>query len=367
MESMVTGLAGGQVEAGHEVTVVCVFPHEPEDHPFWDGIANMEGVRAVPVVLPGRRYLDEKRFVRTILREYGAEVLHTHGYRPDVLLASEARRAGVSVVTTVHGFSGGGVKNRIYEWLQRRAHRSFDGVVAVSADLRRELAASGVPESVLWCIPNAWRPSASPAPRLDARRQLRLPEDGPVIGWVGRMSGVKAPDIMAEAFARIEHRAALLSFVGDGPLLASLGQRVGAAAASRVRLHGAVPGASRLLSAFDVLAITSWSEGTPMILLEAMAAGVPVVTTAVGGIPDVVSDREAVLVRPGDVEGIARAFDSVLADPDGARERALAARARLGAEFATEPWVRRYDEIYRGCLEPELRGATHDVHVQQVV
>src|SRR5690606_15843008 len=97
----------------------------------------------------------------------------------------------------------------------------------------------------------------------------------------------------------------------------------------RVHWHGVVTGAGRYLRAYDVLVISSWTEGTPIVLLEAMAAGVPVVTTAVGGIPDVVSDAEAVLVPPGDVQAMAAAFGSILGgSSDAARVRADAARAR---------------------------------------
>jgi glycosyltransferase involved in cell wall biosynthesis len=119
--------------------------------------------------------------------------------------------------------------------------------------------------------------------------------------------------------------------------------------ARRVRWHGAVPDAARFLRAFDVLCITSWTEGTPMVLLEAMAAGVPIVSTAVGGIPDVVSSREALLVQPGDPQSIARGVREVLAKPADALERADAARKRLSSGFAVEPWVRRYRAIYRSC------------------
>jgi glycosyltransferase involved in cell wall biosynthesis len=351
LETVVEALAKGQRSAGHSVTVVGVFSETPSQHPFWQSIETSPGVRAVPVVLPGRAYIAERRALRRILAETRAQVVHTHGYRPDVLTSPEGRRVGAATVTTVHGFSGGSLKNRAYEWLQRRTFRTLDGVVAVSSKLERELIASGIPDDLVWCIPNAWASPADPLPKRAARDTLGLPQGVPVIGWVGRMSRAKAPDVMLEAFACLEDQEARLSLIGDGPLRAPLELRMrNHEVARRVHWHGMVPDASRLLTAFDVLAISSWTEGTPMILLEAMAAGVPVVTTAVGGIPDVVSRTEAVLVDAGDPRGIARALGYVLAGPSEAAERADAAQVRLGRDFAVEPWVRRYEEVYRSCL-----------------
>jgi glycosyltransferase involved in cell wall biosynthesis len=357
LESVVHTLANGQRAAGHDVTVVGIFSEAPRDHPFWSGMRATIGERAVPVIVPARGYLAERRAIRRLLGDEPAQILHTHGYRPDVLVAPEGRRAGAATITTVHGFGGGRWKNRTYEWLQRRAFRRFDGVVAVSAKLAGELVAAGVPQPLVHCVPNAWAPVGDAVPRETARERLLLPADVPVIGWVGRMSGAKAPDVMVDAFARVEHRDALLSFVGDGPLRSSieLGLKdVGPA--SRIRWHGMVPDAGRLIPAFDVLAITSRTEGTPMVLLEAMAAGVPVVATAVGGIPDVISDREAVLVESGDAPGIARAIDSILANAAAAEARAAAARARLRQDFNVARWVDRYDRIYRSCLAAGRRS-----------
>src|SRR5713101_3623616 len=84
-------------------------------------------------------------------------VVHTHGYRPDVVDAGAARRLGIPTVTTVHGFTGGGWKNRFYERVQRRSHRRFDAVVAVSRPLVEQLLRDGVPPRRLHLVQNAWR------------------------------------------------------------------------------------------------------------------------------------------------------------------------------------------------------------------
>ena len=88
-----------------------------------------------------------------------------------------------------------------------------------------------------------------------------------------------------------------------------------------------------------------------MVLLEAMHAEVPVVTTRVGGIPDVVSDREALLVAPGDAPALAKAIDAVLLDREGSQERCRAGKHRLRAEFTKDAWLTRYEAVYEAALQ----------------
>src|SRR6185503_10335621 len=149
----------------------------------------------------------------------------------------------------------------------------------------RLLSESGVPPDRIRLMPNAWSGEA-PLPREVAREKLGLPQNGWIIGWVGRLSGEKGPDVMLRAFRRLPPEAQL-SVVGDGPLRTSLeGEARAENLGDRVRWHGSVPDAGRLMTAFDAVALSSRTEGTPMTVLEAMAAGVPVVATSVGGVPD---------------------------------------------------------------------------------
>ena len=347
LETVVEMLSRGQADAGSRVSVVGVFSKEPTQHPFWNSLSKAP-VDAIPLVVGGRRYGAERSAIRRVLRERGTDILHTHGYRPDVLHAPVARQLGIRTVTTVHGFTGGSRRNRFYEWLQRRAFRRLDAVVAVSEKLRRDLVAGGLPGSRVHLIRNAWHPTSEPLPRSEARAHLGLPPEGKQIGWVGRLSPEKGPDVMLRAFARLGRPGTRLAFVGDGPMrrpLLALAEETGTA--SSVDWLGDLPGAARYLRAFDALAITSLTEGTPMVLFEAMAARIPIVTTSVGGIPDVVSDREALLAEVGDVEGIARALDRALVASPDVDARAGAAQARLQDEFRVGPWVERYHTVYR--------------------
>ncbi|HLQ23741.1 MAG TPA: glycosyltransferase, partial [Gemmatimonadales bacterium] len=120
----------------------------------------------------------------------------------------------------------------------------------------------------------------------------------------------------------------------------------------RIHWCGAVPDAGHLFPAFDCFVLSSRTEGTPMVLFEAMAAATPIVTTRVGGVPDVVSEADAVLVPPGDASALAGAVATVLDDPQAARVRAERARARLDAEHGVARWVAGYDSVYRAVVRP---------------
>jgi len=346
LERVVQLLAGGLRGLGHEVHVAGVVdgPDQGTCQAFFAPLAGA-GVR--PHVIPARTYRRERAALEGLCRQVRPDVVHTHGYRPDVLDAGVARRLGIPVVTTVHGFTGGGWKNRLYEWLQCRAFRKFAAVVAVSRPLVARLTRSGVPAARVHQVPNAFAGS-SRFDRTEARRLLGLPREGFVVGWVGRLSHEKGADVLLDALPHLRDVPLIVSMIGsgaEGPALAARADGLGLN--GRVRWHGAVGDAGRLFSAFDVFALSSRTEGTPMVLFEAMAAGIPVVATAVGGVPDVVTSAEAALVREGHPTELALAIRAIHHSPDLAHGRAAAARVRLETAFGVAPWLERYQAIYR--------------------
>ena len=159
------------------------------------------------------------------------------------------------------------------------------------------------------------------------------------MGWVGRLSAEKGPDTLIEALRELGELPFLVSVVGDGSERPSIELRVRQLALeNRVTFHGIVPQAAQYYRSFDALVLSSRTEGTPMGLFEPMDAG---------GVPDVVTTEEALLVLPEDPIALARAIRSVYQDPDGSAARASAVRRRLKTEFALEPWLEQYESIYR--------------------
>jgi glycosyltransferase involved in cell wall biosynthesis len=346
LETVVASLASAQAEGGMSVIVV-MLAEDSEGLQELRTTLEGRGVEVRTLLLKRRRYLAEQGAMGRLLDSWQPDIVHTHGYRPDVIDAPVARGRGIPTVTTVHGFTGNSLKNRFYEWLQRRAFRRFDAVVAVSSGLARKLAETGVPVTKIRTLQNAWAPVTGFFDREAARATLGLDTHGPVVGWIGRITPEKGPELMVRAFAMLEEETAILVMIGDGRergevrrLVADLGVE------DRVLLPGIVPHASRLLRGFNVLALTSHTEGTPMVLLEAMAAGTPIVTRAVGGVPEMLSEEEAFLVHSGEHLAMARSLQFALSEPREASARAGRARRRFEEDFSVGPWVERYLEIY---------------------
>ncbi|HSH46172.1 MAG TPA: glycosyltransferase, partial [Longimicrobiales bacterium] len=272
--------------------------------------------------------------------------VHTHGYRVDVLHGSVAAKLGIPRVSTSHGFVGGDLKNRFYERLQRRALRRFDGVVAVSAPMAATLAQRGIPADRLHTVPNAWTDGIEFLDREEARRMLQIPADEFHVGFIGRIGHEKGPDVLLEALSHLE-RPAATTFIGEGRLRDALAGRAEALGLDQtVRWAGLVQDAARLIRAFDAVVLSSRTEGTPVVLLEAMAAGVPVIAAAVGGIPHIVGPDEASLVPAEDPPALAAAIRDTRDDPRAAAGRAARASQRLRGELSAAQWLERYDRVY---------------------
>ena len=344
LEQVVLQLAEGRTARALPTEVVVLIAQGSRTPTLLEMLGDA-GVRTTVLPFPRRAYAEERKAIQAAAEAFRADVVHTHGYHPDVLARSPARAAGSALVSTAHGITGGDLKNRLFEWLQRRSWRRFDVVVAVSGPLQARLARSGVPESVLALCPNAWSGGA-PLDRPSARERLHLAPTGRYVGWVGRLSREKGADVMVRALAHLSTDIGLV-MIGDGPehaALAQLANELGVA--SRILWAGQVLGAGKCMAAFDAFALSSRTEGTPMVLFEAMAAHVPIVATAVGGVPDVVSPAEAILVKSESPEELAAGLEQVFSAAPAAAVRAKTARARLDGRYALGPWLDRYEEFY---------------------
>jgi glycosyltransferase involved in cell wall biosynthesis len=303
--------------------------------------------------------------VRT-LRRFRPDVVHTHAAKAGTLgrfaaLACGRRRRPRVIVHTFHGHSLSGYFSsrqdalflRIERFLARRTSR----LIAVSEEVRDDLVRFGVaPAEQIEVIRLGFdlsRFEADPATRRarreDLRARLAIPPDARVVTIIARLVPIKRVDrFLAIAELLADQPDVWFLIAGDGELrreLQAIALPPGLAA--RVVWAGFQQDVPAVCFASDVIVLTSDNEGTPVSLIEAQAAGVPVVSTRVGGAATVVGDRPGALVAPGDVPGLARAVAALLDDLPAARAAARAARERVIADFSLDGLVRSLDELYR--------------------
>jgi glycosyltransferase involved in cell wall biosynthesis len=348
LERVVAMMSVGQ--GANSVHVAAVLqPNEVNRHPFIEQLKEL-GIPVTLIVVGARSYFREYRLLSALVTRLQPAVVHTHGYRADLIGGVVARAHHVPTVTTVHGFTGGGRRNRLYEWLQLLALKRADAVIAVSSPLAKRLADDGVPSKKIHCIPNGFTPLVETVPRAIAREQLGIMSDTLVVGWVGRLSREKGADIMLDALAESGSRWRL-SIIGDGNEYLQLRQQAATLGITdRIAWHGAIANAGSLFTAFDAFVLSSRTEGTPITLFEAMNAGVPIVATRVGGVPDVIGPSDAILVSAELPGAIAGALAELESDASGAANRSVRARERLLHSFSPAAWLNAVDTAYEAAI-----------------
>jgi glycosyltransferase involved in cell wall biosynthesis len=350
-ERVALDLAGAQVRAGYQVTAVSLAP--PPDGPLAGEFrAAGAGVDRVARPRPGVDPVLALRLARW-LRGHQVALVHTHNRMALIYGAPAGWLARAAVVHTKHGNNPRG-GTRLFAG--KLAARCVDAFVAVSPETaafaRRR---HEVDERRLSVIPNGVelaRFHPEPTARERVRAELGIPPDAWVVGTVGRVAVEKNQALLLGAVAPLLGPKARLLVVGDGdlmPQLKALADTLGVAPFAHL------PGVRRdvpdVLNAFDVFALSSTTEGLPLVIPEAMATGLPVVSTRVGGIPDVIEEGETgFLVPTGDEAALRERLALLQADPDLARAVGARARAAAIARFSAERMQREYLELYERVL-----------------
>jgi glycosyltransferase involved in cell wall biosynthesis len=300
--------------------------------------------------------------LRSWFRRERPDIVHTHLIHADIHAGIAARWAGVPVlVSTKHN------DDRFRRaWPIRRAERLLsswtDRTIAISDALRTfHVSMSGVDPSRVTTIHYGYAPGddVSPSDPAGLRAELRLPPEAPIILTVGRLVDQKGHDVLLRALPLLAPgtTAAHVVIVGDGPRRPSLIRLAGdLGVAGRVRFLGWRDDVSRLMRAATVLAHPARWEGFGLVLLEAMAAHVPIVAAGVSAIPEIIeSDVSGLLVPPDDPPALARALDAVLASEDLRHRLTAGGVQRLTERFGPAAMARSHEGVYE-ALVAETRG-----------
>lgn len=346
---MALDLAIGQKARGHRVSVLSLAP--PPDGAMADEFAEA-GIAVGRVEKRGG--LDPTLVPRLAkeLKSRGADVVHTHNPLPLIYGAPAARLAGAAAIHTKHGKNPGG---RAHMMLRRAAAQLAHAFVAVSdttAEQAREQR--DMPPLRLHTIPNGIRLDRY-APDAEARRAVRAElglGDAWVVGTVGRLDQYKNQSLLVRAMAPLLAEGVKLVVVGDGDARKDVEAAVASlplASRANVTLTGRRMDVPRLVHAFDVFALSSKSEGLPLVVPEAMSAGLPVIATAVGGLPSVIDDGVTGLLVPVEEIKLGEALATLAHDQ--ARAQAMGVRAREVAldRYSHERMVDAYLKLYESA------------------
>ena len=311
------------------------------------------GLSPVEFSLRRRRDLLAPLRLARLLRELRVDVVHAHEFTMGVVGTAAARLLRIPSVITMHGgeyFAGANQRRLALRW----AAGAASSIVAVSPKSARTMEqVLGLPAGRVRVVPNGRRFAVGCGER--GRAALGLGGEAHLILSVGSLYPVKGHDVLIRAFSRLVTSgvrpdlilAVAGQEVGRGQELVSLADALGVG--SQVLFLGHREDVSDILTGADLFVLPSRSEGLPLALLEAMAAGKPIVASAVGGIPSVSRHRhEALLVPPDDVEALEGALHEVLSDPTGSLEMGVRARARALELYTAEAMTNRYIDLYHG-------------------
>ncbi len=357
LERTVLDLVREGTRLGQKVSVVCL-----EGPGAWGTQVEILGGRLVCVhKRPGLK-LRRIKELQAVLDELRPDVLHTHQIAALFYSGPIARSIGIPVIvhTEQSNNLSGTVSSirRMRLWLlMRLATRHVSRFFGVSENIAFTVLKSRLlPESKVFVVPNAVdfeRFSIRTDPSA-LRRSLGIPVEGLVIGTLGRLNEIKRQDLLIRAFAQVRTKipSAHLLLVGDGPMhndLRALAESLGVADSVHFAGYQAEP--VPYLQAMDVFALTSRIEGTPLAVLEAWAAGLPVVASRVGGLVRLVEEGKCgLLFDSGDQHALAEALTGLLQDKDKARQFGEAGRQRAYSMFSLAAMAKEYQRHYLELL-----------------
>jgi glycosyltransferase involved in cell wall biosynthesis len=294
------------------------------------------------------------RQLRQLIRSREVDIVHAHEYKTDLLALMLARAERIVPLATAHAWTGHSLRERLFYYpADKRILVRYPRVIAVSSEIREELVRAGAAPGRVSVVLNGIDPALfrrDPRRVEQARASLGLSPNEFVIGSVGRLEPQKRFDLLVEAVAELlpRHPQLRLLIAGDGSLAAPLRSLIGRLGVEdKCRLLGHTGDVVGLHHALDLFVQSSEYEGTPNVVLEAMALETPIVATDAGGTKEVAEpDLHALIVPIRSREALSAAIGKALDDPASTAARVRAARERVEGPLSFAERTRAVERVY---------------------
>lgn len=342
--------------------ILLVYSRKTVDDKFFSHLSNLK-IKKYSIVLNRHRlkYFNPiSNIFETIriLKKENPKIIHSHGYRANIIALIVSRILSVLVVTTCHGYIFTDFKLNLYNRIDLFVIKQFKKVIAVSKSLKEYLIQKGIINDRIVVLKNAVDTSQQ-CDRIGEtcdriRQNLSIRENCFVCGYIGRISPEKGLLYLINGFSKLKKNTDkyYLMVIGDGEerenceLLAGELLQQG-----RIKFLGFQNNVKELLAAMDCIVLPSLTEGTPMVLLEAMSMEVPIIATRVGGVPDIIIHNDnGLLVDSMDSDAIAAAIEKLYSDKELRKKLAKNARLLVQDEYDIQKWSSVLIDMYNKML-----------------
>lgn len=328
--------------------------HNSKESEFIDAARRLYGVEVIPIYMEHKNDISAIKKLRSLLRIHSIQILHTHGYKADIIgfLASLFLR--MKLVSTLHGWIGIDAKLRFNNMLAKQSLKFFHRIIAVSEALQQETIKYINKRKVI-CIRNAvdmdYLNRVKP---LNLSEILRVEKGDTFVTYVGRLSSEKGVDHLVEAASLINKKNAKITFIfiGEGPMKSALEElRTRLRLDKKIRFAGYRKDALRILKSSDLFVLPSLTEGMPMVCMEAMGLGMLVVATDVGGVSELIKDGvNGFLVPSKRPDLLAEKIEMALENSDQLGLLKTKATQTIKERFSTGRMAGQYAELYGALI-----------------
>lgn len=324
--------------------------------------ANKLGLKTLPIRETSAFDRNISKQIIKEIKDHSIDIIHTHDFRSDIFGLWCAKRTGVPVVSTCHGWIANNIKGKLYTSIDKLALRYFNRIITVSEFMRKQLIEAGFVHDKIEVVPNALVISDYVVDRNDQvfRSELDVDRKTFLIGNIGRLSKEKGQDIFLKAAHDLLQMRKDLHFaiIGIGPEENSLRQLVKELGIQeKVSFCGFQSDMQSIYNSLDLVVQSSYTEGMPNVVLESLLMGVPVVATNVGGTSEIIEHQTSgILVQPSALDELTLAIHDVISEPGKHIEMSRIGQAYVRSNFNHNTRVKRITEIYEDMKIKQVSG-----------